>query len=114
MKHVIDAKNKKLGRVASEAAKLLMGKDSPEFAKNVAPEVEVEIINASKLEISEKKKIDKFYRTHTGYPGGQKDEKLGDLLERRGIGEAFKRAIYGMLPANKLRARMMTKITITE
>lgn len=114
MKHVIDAKNKKLGRVASEAAKLLMGKDTAEFAKNIAPEVKVEIINAAKADISEKKKTEKFYRTHSGYPGGQKEEKLGNLIERRGVAEAFRRAIYGMLPTNKLRSRMMTKLTITE
>ncbi len=114
MKHVIDAKNKKIGRIASEAAKLLMGKDTPAFAKNIAPDVEVEIINASKADMSEKKKTEKFYRTHSGYPGGQKEEKLGDLIERLGIGEVFQRAVYGMLPTNKLRSRMMTKLTITE
>lgn len=113
-KHVIDAKNKKLGRVASEAAKILMGKDTPAFAKNVAPEVEIEIINAAKTDINEKKKLDKKYITHSGYPGGQKEEALGKLLERKGIIEVYKRAVYGMLPDNKLRARMMTKLTITE
>lgn len=114
MKHVIDAKNKKLGRVASEAATILMGKNTPAFAKNIAPDVEVEIINASKVDISEKKKTDKFYRTHSGYPGGQKEEKLGELIERRGMGEVFKRTVAGMLPKNKLQSRMLTRLTITD
>jgi large subunit ribosomal protein L13 len=114
MKHVIDAKNKKLGRVASEAAKILIGKDTPAFQRNIAPKVEVEIINASKADISPTKKLVKFYRTHTGYPGSQKDEKLGDLTARKGFAEAFKRAVYGMLPDNKLRSKMMVNLKISE
>lgn len=113
-KHVIDAKNKKLGRVATQVAMILMGKDTPAFAKNVAPDVEVEIINASKTAIDEKKKLDKKYITHSGHPGGQKEEALGKLLDRKGIVEVYKRAVYGMLPDNKLRSRAMTKLTITE
>jgi large subunit ribosomal protein L13 len=113
-KHVIDAKNKKLGRIASQAAMILMGKDTASFAKNVAPEVEVEIVNASKTAIDEKKKLDKKYITHSGYPGGQKEESLGNLIERKGIVEVYKRAVYGMLPDNKLRSRMMTRLIITE
>lgn len=113
-KHVIDAKNKKLGRVASEAAMILMGKNTPAFAKNSAPEVQVEIVNAAKTDIDEKKKGEKKYITHSGYPGGQKEEALGKLIERKGIAEVYKRAIYGMLPDNKLRSRMMTKLIITE
>lgn len=114
MKHVLDAKNKKMGRVATEAAMILMGKTTPAFAKNIAADVQVEIINASKVDISEKKKIDKTYRTYSGYPGGQKVEALGKLLDRKGIKEAFTRAVYGMLPSNKLRAIMITRLTITE
>ncbi|MES3005518.1 MAG: 50S ribosomal protein L13 [Patescibacteria group bacterium] len=114
IKHVLDAKNKKLGRIASEAASILMGKNTPQFAKNVAPEVEVEIINASKTDINEKKKLDKTYITYSGHPGGQKEEELGKLIERKGIAEVYKRAVYGMLPDNKLRARAMTKLTVTE
>lgn len=113
-KHVLDAKNKKLGRIASQAAMILMGKNTPQFAKNVAPEVEVEIVNASKTEINEIKKLDKTYITYTGHPGGQKEEALGKLLDRKGIAEVYRRAVYGMLPDNKLRARMMTRLIITE
>jgi large subunit ribosomal protein L13 len=113
-KHIIDAQNKKIGRVATEAAKLLIGKDTPMFARNIAPDVHVEIINASKAEIPESKKGDKYYLTYSGYPGGQKKEFLGKLIERKGTTEVFKRAVKGMLPKNKLQAVMLTKLTVTE
>jgi large subunit ribosomal protein L13 len=114
MKHVIDAKNKKIGRIASEAASILIGKNTPAFERNVVPVVEVEIINASKADISSTKKLDKTYRTYSGYPGGQSEETLGDLSARKGFSEAFKRAIYGMLPSNKLRSKMMLNLKISE
>ncbi len=114
MKHIIDAKNKKLGRVATEAAVFLMGKDTPFFAKNIAPEIEVEVINASKLDISEKKKREKIYDTYSGYPGGLKHQTLGTMIVEKGAGEAIRKAIMGMLPKNKLRDVMLTHLTITE
>lgn len=112
-KQVIDAQNKKLGRVASEIAIVLMGKNSPTYQRNIAPDVEVEVINASKMDITEIKKGDKTYKTYSGYPGGQKVEKLGALLDRKGYTEALKRAVKGMLPDNKLKARMLINIKIT-
>lgn len=112
-KKVIDAQNKKLGRVATEAAMALMGKDTPNYAPNVVPDIEVEVINASKLDIATTKKDKKFYMTYSGYPGGQKVETLGALIDRKGIEEALKRAIKGMLPDNKLKAKMLVRIKIT-
>lgn len=112
MKHVIDAKNQKLGRIASQVAKILIGKDTAEFARNIVPNVQVEVINASALDFSEKKKGDKYYLTYSGYPGGQKKEKLGDLIERRGVKEVVERAVYGMLPKNKLRSEMIKGLTV--
>jgi large subunit ribosomal protein L13 len=114
MKHVIDAKNKKIGRLASEVASILAGKNVPQYQRNKIPEVSVEIINASKADISNTKKEDKTYRTYSGYPGGQKNESLSDLSTRKGYSELFKRAVYGMLPANKLRAKMMLNLKISE
>jgi len=113
-KHVIDAQNKKLGRVATEAAMILMGKNTPAFARNIVPDVHVEIINVAKADISEKKKQGKFYLTYSGFPGGQKKETLDKLIERKGVAEAFKRAVKGMLPDNKLKSIMLTKLTVTE
>lgn len=113
-KHIIDAQDKKIGRVASEAASILMGKNTPAFARNIVPEVHVEIINASKADITEKKKTSKFYITYSGHPGGQKREKLGDLTERKGISEVFKRAVKGMLPDNKLKTKMLLNLSVKE
>ena len=114
IKHVIDAQNKKLGRVATEAASILMGKNTPAFAKNIVPDVKVEIINVAKADISQKKKDDKFYLTYSGFPGGQKNETLGKLIERKGISEVFIRAVKGMLPDNKLKTKMLINLTVTE
>lgn len=113
-KKVIDAQNKKLGRVATEIAIVLMGKDTPAFERNTVADVEVEVINASKMEMNETRKTSKTYLTYSGFPGGQKTETLGALVERKGYSEALKRAVKGMLPDNKLKARMLTNIKITD
>jgi large subunit ribosomal protein L13 len=112
MKYTIDAQNKKIGRIASEAAACLMGKRSVSFAKNKVQQETVEIINTDKLDITAKKKSDDVYVTYTGYRGGLKNESLGALMNRRGISEVLKRAIYRMLPNNKLRDQRIKKLTI--
>lgn len=112
-KKIIDASNKKIGRIATEAAMALMGKDSPDYQRNIAPEVEVQIINAGSMDINSVKKADKYYLTVSGYPGGQKKEKLGALMDRKGAAEALKRAVKGMLPDNKLKAKMIINLKIT-
>ncbi len=112
-KKVIDASNKKLGRIATEAAMALMGKDSPDYQRNTVADVQVEVINAGAMDISSIKKDDKYYLTVSGFPGGQKKEKLGALMIRKGAEEALKRAIKGMLPDNKLKARMIINLKIT-
>lgn len=114
MKHVIDAKNKKIGRVASQVAMILMGKNTAAYERNKIPTVEVEIINTSKADISNEKKEGKKYVTYSGYPGGQRNESLSDLTARKGHIELFKRAVYGMLPSNKLRSKMMLNLKISE
>jgi len=112
MKYTIDAQGKKIGRIASEAAACLMGKNSVSFAKNKALQCVVEVINADKLDISAKKKVGDVYVTYTGFRGGLKDESLGELLKRRGATEVLNRAIYGMLPDNKLRDPRMKNLSI--
>lgn len=114
MDYTIDAKGKKLGRVATEAAMILMGKNKPDFRSNVAPNVRLVIENASKLAISEKKKDETLYTRYSGYPGGLKVQSLGEIIEKKSYGEALKKAIYGMLPANKLRKVMLSNLTIKE
>lgn len=114
MKHTIDAQGKKIGRIASEAASCLMGKKSTSFAKNTVAEVKVEIVNASKADVSAKKKAGAAYVTYTGHRGGLNSETLGALIARRGMKEVFERAIYRMLPRNKLRDIRIKNLTIKE
>ena len=110
----IDATNKKIGRVASEAAKILMGKDTPAYESNKIVSEGVHIINASKADISEKKKGEKEYQWFTGYPSGLKSRTLDEMLVKRGVSEVFRKAIMGMLPKNRLRAEMIKKLKISE
>lgn len=114
MKHTIDASGRSIGRVATEVAVLLRGKDSTTFERHIAPVNEVTITNASKLLISERRATGTTYRRHSGRPGGEKVETLEKLRERRGIAEILRKAVYGMLPANRLRAIAMKNLTITE
>lgn len=110
----IDAKGKKLGRVASQVAIILMGKNLTDQQRNVAPDVSIKITNASKLMIDSKKKREKDYASFSGYPGGLKKESMEKLIARKGFSEVLKLAIYGMLPSNKLRAKMLNNLTIAE
>jgi large subunit ribosomal protein L13 len=111
---IIDATNKKMGRIASEAASLLMGKKSPAYKRNELSGVHVTITNCGKADINEKKKKDKVYVTFTGFRGGLYNESLGELGDRKGYAEAFKLAVYRMLPSNGLRKEMMKNLSTTE
>lgn len=110
----IDAKGKSLGRVASVAAKSLLGKDRPDYRPNIVDTDGVHVINAASLEISEKKKKQKKYSRYTGYPGGLKFEPLEKVIKKHGYEEIIKRAVKGMLPSNKLRKDMLKKLKVTE
>ncbi len=112
MKYTIDAQGKKIGRIASEAASCLMGKKTVTFAKNTVAEASVEIINAEKADVIAKKKVSDKYVTYTGHRGGLNSETLGELVNRRGMTEVFRRAVYRMLPDNKLRDLRMKNLTI--
>ena len=114
MKYTLDAENKKIGRIATQAAVYLMGKNNPDFARNAIPDVTVEIKNVSKASIDSKKMTQKTYSRYSGYPGGLKQPTMEKVIEKKGYSEIFKEAISGMLPKNKLRQKMMNNLTITE
>lgn len=114
MKLTIDAQGKKVGRVASEAAAFLRGKNDPSFEPNKLPNNQVEIVNASKADIDQKKKGEKVYTHYTGYPGGLRERKMSKVIDSLGYADVFRRAVYGMLPANRLRSRAMKQLTIKE
>lgn len=111
--YVIDASGKRLGRVATEAASVLLGKDSTSFAKNEIAEVNVVIENASKMDIPAAKEKN-TYQSYSGYPGGLRSETLKRLSERLGFAEVLKRTISGMLPKNKLRKPTLHNLKIKE
>ena len=108
----IDATKKSLGRVASEAAKVILGKHKASFSRNAVIGEEVKIVNASKISISGAKKEDKQYVRYSGYPGGQKFENYAMLTARRGHAEAIRRAVLGMLPKNKLQSKRIKLLFI--
>jgi len=108
----IDAHNKILGRVASQAAQIMLGKLSTSFAKNTIEGEEVKIINASKIRISGSKAKTKEYRHYTGYPGGLRSEKYNELVARKGPEAVIRLAIYGMLPNNRLRSKRMKLLSV--
>lgn len=114
MKYTIDAAGKKLGRVASQAAIYLLGKNQPVFARNKVTGGTVEIVNASKIDVSEKKLLQKKYTRYSGYPGGLKAPSMRDVVKKKGYEEIFTMAIYGMLPSNKLRSKIMKNLTVKE
>lgn len=111
--HTIDAAGKRLGKVATEAATVLMGKNKPDFAKHEMSDVVVTVVNAGQLDIPEKKK-EEIYQSFSGYPGGRKTETLDHLRVRLGIAEVMKRSIGGMLPQNKHKKRLLKQLIITE
>ena len=112
--HTIDATNRAVGRVASEAAMLLMGKDTPAFRKNIVPEVKVTVENASNIKFDPKKLKGKIYQRYSGYPGGRKERTMEEVIEKKGYKGIFEKAVYGMLPGNKLRSVMMKNLIITD
>ena len=114
MKYTIDATGKKLGRVASEAAVYLNGKNTVEFARNTITPTQVEIINASKADIDEKKLTTKTYDRYSGYPGGLRSPSMKNVVEKKGYAEIFTLAVYGMIPSNKLRAKIMKNLSVKE
>jgi large subunit ribosomal protein L13 len=113
MTHEIDAAGKRLGRVATEAASVLLGKNRTDFAKNAIVPVNVVITNASKMDVSDRRAREEF-DTYSGYPSGRRVETLGHLAARRGYGEVLRRVVSGMLPKNKLRAQRLRNLEVSE
>jgi large subunit ribosomal protein L13 len=109
--HEIDAKNKVLGRLATEIAVLLRGKDKADFAPNKDMGDFVSVKNIRKIKITGKKFSQKIYYHHTGYLGGLKEVPLKKIFDKD-PGEILKKAVFGMLPKNKLRAKQIKRLKI--
>ena len=108
--YVFDAAGASLGRLSTEIAMTLRGKNEPTFAPNVAPNVRVIVNNASQVALNDSQ-LKEEYTRYSGYPGGLTHESR---IDRKGYREVFEKAVYGMLPNNKLRAVMMNNLIINE
>ncbi len=109
--HLFDAKIKPLGRIATEIATVLRGKNKVDFAPHIDGGDIAVVINSDQLKVTGKKLEDKIYHYFSGYPGGVRDVQLKDKIEndsRKVVSEA----VYGMLPKNKLRDKMMCRLKI--
>jgi len=109
--HLVDLKGKVLGRTATEIAKYLMGKSKPYFVTNLDCGDYVVVTNASSVVTTGKKEKQKKYYRHSGYPGGFREETLEKLKVRK-PDEVVRHAIFGMLPDNKLRDKMLRRLYI--
>ncbi len=109
--YVIDAEGKTLGRLASEVASILRGKRKPIFTPHVDTGDYVIVINAEKIEVTGKKRKEKIYKRHTGYPGGLR-ELTFEKLQARNPEEIIRHAVKGMMPNGKLGREMYKKLRV--
>lgn len=109
--HTIDASGKVLGRLAADIATLLMGKNKPSFVPYLDMGDFVIVTNAKKVKVTGKKRQQKKYVRHSGYPGGLKVETFDKMIERRPE-YVIEHAVKGMLPHNKLGKKMIKKLKV--
>jgi large subunit ribosomal protein L13 len=108
---VLDANGIVLGRLATRVARLLIGKDKPNYTPFLDSGDHVIVINAERIKLTGNKIDQKIYRRHSGAPGGLKEIPIRTLLQRRPE-EVVREAVLGMLPKNKLRARRAKKLRV--
>lgn len=109
--YLIDAKDKILGRLATEAANLLRGKGKPHWSPHQDVGDNVLVVNASKIKVTGKKLTDKKYYRHSGYPGGLKTETLAEKM-KKSPESVVRLAVWGMLPHNRLGRKIITKLKV--
>ena len=110
---IIDADSMVLGRVASEVAKIIRGKNKPSFTPHVDCGDNVVVINADKVRLTGKKWTDKVYVSHTGYPGGQR-RTTPNQLKAKSSTLLVERAVRGMLPKNRLGSALFKNLYVYE
>jgi large subunit ribosomal protein L13 len=109
--YVVDAADKVLGRLASRVARIITGKNKPEWTPHVDCGDHVVVINAAKVRVTGRKLEQKIYRRHTGYPGGLKEVALGKLLAEKPE-RVIRAAVQGMVPKGILGRKMVTKLKV--
>jgi large subunit ribosomal protein L13 len=108
---LVDADGQILGRLATEIADTLRGKNKPAYTPHVDTGDFVVVVNAEKVRVTGKKLDQKIYYRHSGYPGGLRERTLAEQLARRPE-EVIRRAVKGMLPKNKLAAAQLRKLKV--
>jgi large subunit ribosomal protein L13 len=111
--YVLDASEVPMGRVASQAAKLLLGKDKPMFTKHIDTGDYVVVINAANVQVTGEKMDTKMYYSHSGFPGGLKEATMREK-QAKDPTYAITHAIRGMLPVNKLRPARLARLKVYE
>ena len=109
--YVVDAADKTLGRLAAEVAKVLRGKHKPTFTTHLDTGDHVIIINADKVRLTGKKLVQKVYFRHSGYLGGDKYTKAGDMLAKNPV-RMVELAVRGMVPHNRLGSQIIKKLHV--
>ena len=109
--HTIDASEQMLGRLATQVAILLMGKHKTTFSRAMDIGDIVIVVNAEKIKVSGKKPLQKMYYRHSGYPGGFRKDTFEKMMEIH-PDRVIEYAVKGMLPTNRLRARMLKRLRI--
>ena len=110
---VVDATDQTLGRLGSKVDKLLRGKYKPNFTPNVDCGDNVIIINADKVRLTGKKMTDRIYYSYTGYPGGQRENTPASILAKpNGADKLLRRVVKGMLPKNRLGAKVLDNLYV--
>jgi large subunit ribosomal protein L13 len=109
--YIVDAEGKTLGRLATEVASILRGKKKPTFTPHVDTGDYVIVINAEKVEVTGKKRKEKIYKRHTGYPGGLREITF-EKLQEKNPEEIIRHAIKGMMPDGKLGRQMYKKLKV--
>lgn len=109
--YVVDATNMTLGRLASEVANVLRGKNKPIFTPHIDTGDNVIVINAAKVKVTGKKLDQKIYRHHSGYVGGMKETTLREMLAKKPE-EVVEHAVRGMLPKGPLGSEMYRKLHV--
>jgi large subunit ribosomal protein L13 len=109
--YVFDADNQVLGRIATQIANILRGKNKPTYTPSVDTGDFVIVVNAEKIMLTGAKYDDKIYYSHSGFPGGIKSISAGKLLQKKPE-DLIRKAVKGMLPKNKLARHMLSKLKV--
>lgn len=110
----IDAAGKSIGRIATHAAHVLLGKNRTDFAKNTVAQSQVVVQNIRRAVITGSKRTEKNHKRYSGYPGGLKEESLDLVISKKGYAEVLRKAVERMIPRNRLRKLRMKNLIINE